>query len=92
MLKKKKKISKIKKFLNVLNDWKETIAILISVGTLIYFITEYKVNLENEIKSKVTEDEVRTLIEIMNTDLKQDVKDIRDYILYNKIPINKSIK
>ena len=79
--KKKIKKSKTRKVLDILNEWKEVMAIIIGVGSIIYAITIYKVNLEYSIKDKITEEDARTLIQIENAELKGDVRDIRNYLM-----------
>lgn len=83
---KTKTIDKLKKVTSIIKEWKEVFAIFISIGALIYTISSYKTELENSIKDKITEDEVRTLIELENSDIKKDIRDIRNYLLTGQIP------
>ncbi len=80
---KKKKLSKFQRTINWLKEWKEVIAIIIGFASLIYAVTLYKVNLENEVKNKITVEEARTLIQIENSELKQDIRDIKNYLMKN---------
>ncbi len=76
-----RKASKFKQTVEFLKEWKEVIAIIVGVGSIIYTITSYKVNLENKVDSKMSEQEVRTLIQMENQDLKDDVKTIKRILM-----------
>jgi hypothetical protein len=79
-----KKTSNITKFVDLLKRWKEVIAIIISAGALIYTVVSYKVSLETSIDSKITESEARTLIQIEVSDMKDDVKVIKQILMEKK--------
>jgi predicted phage-related endonuclease len=78
------KVSKSKQVIELIKEWKEVIAIIISVGTLIYYVSTYKAEIDNRLKNKVNEQEVRTLIQIENQDLKEDVKIIKKILMEGK--------
>ena len=81
---KRKKVSKFRRVIDLLKEWKEVIAIFISVGALIYYVSTYKAEIDSGLKSKVDEKEVRTLIQIENQDLKDDVKTIKRILMEGK--------
>jgi hypothetical protein len=78
------KISKSKQVIGLILEWKEVIAIVISIGTLVYYVSTYKAEIDSGLKSKVDEKEVRTLIQIENQDLKEDVKIIKKILMEGK--------
>jgi glucose uptake protein GlcU len=78
---KKIKKSKFRIAFEIFKEWKEVIAIIIGVASIIYTITVYKVNLESTIDKKISESEARTLIQMEVSDMKQDIRDIRNFLM-----------
>ena len=67
-----------------IKKWQAVLTLIILLGTIlgqILFAQSWKVNLERDVKERPTYEETRKMIQNELLDFKQDIKEIRNFLL-----------